>query len=1189
METFLNAMTILGMVLVGFILVVCVALGIMLAAGVFNKHYEPLVGLKFNKTDAQVILENEGTVTLVVTANTAEIYDGTIVDETMDTDIVLTVRNGKDVIDNSIIEVPRVVKKGEPFEIKAKLAADGSNVGGICYINAETSDMMYRVAAPIEVRVDVPVKEVTLLAKDAYTNEDLDLESTQFIYQDKAQLSVTVEPARSLYIFGDTTRKKAITYTSSAQQSAVSVGRESGTVDILYNPVWTTDDPLTAPADTAVITAKVQKYSITDPAISNTVSTEKTLGLYPLQLGEILIKNDDFESEGAHFETKLFSTTDVLKISAEETGRADIINLNIYLQPTIVKENRGEEYNPLSDLTKFEVRASFENPMTDVQTALDVIPQILEYRGKNVSYWTIEPNRLLSGNEKVYLSMNLQDKAESYAIKREVVISEVQVNKNTFEYTNATSGVQINSINLDIVKNDDDAEDEDYGSTQINYNFDSEGSSFKKVVHFVTKANGSNSDEHINQNEVDSKIIAADTGTLQLTNAISRGFVISPKGAGQVGICSYLVRTNKAGQPVDKNYDIITTDPAQASQNGYILASGFCKVADIEFALEGQYIVHQEFSQFTVTVREKLTQLTVYSDTSFSESKKINEFTMGTKLGNELTLYAKPNSTLAIPENTLAFHGSGSAYSPVELEEIVSEGVARIFDLDDLQSNITNTGDCYGNSGDNKYTSEYKRWFKFKLHTDRASSDTSVAQRTLMFKWKSADNSASYSKTLNVTTIDVPVDYITISDTTDSNYDPSSFGITSTEGYYKWQLYPDISDSLKHETTSTVGATTTIETKTYYRLKFVSQTSGAGDLILPACKSVASETYTDTGLIKVPSNDTIQRTLFLFNNNALEDNPITIGEATYNSIDQIMITLNSTEADVTAEMKQSLWQKVAKIMEDNEYTAKANDYAYISSGGANAKLFVKKALPRNHSLYLFYYSGAEADYQTSFASVAPIAVQIQYQWPTFTSGVVGCDIPNTAQTIDEYGVAYHIYYDDANKTRKFDGQSFSTSQMSYYDPAGNLNIQTVYVTRSITLPSTNYLTMNITTSDGEFGNNELLVFTLVQDDLAEETQITVSIGRKIYFSVMSDADWQSIKQNAVGDVIDDPASLSLLENSNSLVECTLETESLRFIVKQPVDESGGDPTGGDTPEGGESSAGGDPAEGGDAPEGEGSE
>lgn len=1160
MESILNAMTILGIVLVSFILVVGVALGIMLAAGVFKEHYDPLVGLKFNKTESQVILDNGGTIELIVTANTAEVTSSGVVitDETVDTNIKLTVRNSRNVIDNTIIEVPSVVKKGEPFVVKAKLAEDGSNKGGTCYINAETSDMMYRVATPIEIKVDVPVEKVTVNAVDASSGKALDIQTTQFIYQDEANLSVTVEPERSLYIFGDKTQKKEITYVSSAPLLA-NVGYSTGVLEIEYNPSYASDEPCTEPLDTAFITARIQKYSLYDNTGNNIVSSKVELGLYPLQLGQILIKDKVYSDAESVFKTNLFSGSS-LKVSAEETGVSGVLNLNVYLEPTIVKSTSSDDYNPLSDLSNLQFGVAIENQNTNAPNAIDVVSTTLTYNGKPVSYWEIKPNRLLEGNEKAYLTIGMLDRSEKFTIKRAISVNEVMVSKNTFEYTNE-SGTVVYSLNMTIKKTSDLDEEPTGDNKKIAYTFgtgtDAEPT-FKKVVTFVAKTSSALTEAPINRNEVNSLILDADETTYQLANYIDDNyFYIQPRGAGSVKICSYLVRTNEAGQPIDAFYNII--DDTKATETGYTNATGFCFVNNIEQAQKGQYIVQQELKELAVTVRETLTDFTFYTSSDFSEDTKVNSIVMGTTNVNKVTLYAKPNSTLAIAESSTAFALGG--YSQINIKENEITGLSKIFTSLPGGGVLSSYAQAYKNSG-TKYTENYLRWLQFDLSTNSSSESTTPKERKIVLSWNTGvtlDNTASF----DVTTIDVPVSYITIDDKTDTTgkYNPVNYGIDVSSDYWHMLLRPAISNTEKvmyAYPNPTETDANNKENRTYYRLTYSNSASGDGDVTIPECKCVASEEYLSKGLIKAPSGGNVSPWLFIFDDSIVStENPIsvTVGETIVESktLKGVMKLLySSSTADETKEL---IWKELARRMDVSVTTSANNASDYVTLDGTT--LYIKQALPENHSMYLFYSSTEGDTYTEKFSDFMPIAVHLDYSWPTFTSGVSGYNMDTNVE--GELPGEYYIYNADGQNARMFTMDSITTAGVKYFGSGGENVEYTLDVKYGIII-NTNYVELNIKNDNSSGEVKSVAEFSLTQsgNSLAVGTEIeAVTITRNVYLVIMSAGNWNSLKNqtDASGFINDKVYNESL---SNSFITYSLSTENITFIIKDinQADDSG---------------------------------
>ncbi len=1139
MESFLNAMTIIGVVLVGLILVIGIALGIMLLAGAFNKHYEPLAGLKFNKTESQVILENEGIIYLTVTANTAEISESGMVltDDTVDANIKLTVRNSKNVIDNSIIEVPSIVKKGVPFAVKAKLASDGFNQGGICYISAETSDMTYRVATPLEIKVDVPVDKISICGVDANTNKEISLESTKFIYNDEVQLSVNVEPKRALYVFGDQTKQKEIKYFSNDPDAVYVVDDASdGLIRIDYNPECNVVEPLEKPLATTTITAKIQKFSVPDPLYQKVVTQDVELGLYPLQLSQIIIRNEAYDDINDKLQTNLFSGNDLF-VSAEDTGRQGVINLNIFLEPTIVKETSSADFNPMSNLlsklqmsVEIKTNENYYIPSATNPTAVEIVEQEpVYYNDKPVRYWKIIPNRLLESGEEAFLTINLLDKAEQFAITRGISVNEVTTGVNgdkALTYKNSSDN-EIRDLTLSIIKNSDNATEISGDSNkEITYSLNtSNNPTFKKVVTFVEKISSASSDTPINKNEVGSQIIYANKTTNQVDNQGENSFIVKPLGAGKVNIKAYLVRTDSGGKPIDKDYNIITTDEDLAKQDGYVLASGYCLAKNIKDANAGEYIVQQSLSEFPVTVSEKLTSLTFYTSSDFSDESKISisdGIVMGTTVANKVTIYAKPNSSLAIAEN------SSSQNVNVKISETEIDNLDKIFS--DLYNGIlTNNSSVYKYS-DKEYSDSYARWFQFDLTTDKASAGTTSEKRSIKLAWTYNGDNERYSQ-FYVKTVNVPVGSIMIYDANDTtgDYKYDTYGVDTTENYLRMKLQPNISATESVKYAYPKANSDDKENRTYYRLSYVK--SGSTNLAIPKYKSVVSSDYADNYLIKAPSSGNVITWLYLFKNDIISStNPINItGITSITSLTNAMKLLYSTDnANITEEVKKNLWQEIAKRM-DNAGSNNASDYVTLE----NSVLYVKKELPKDTSMYLFYSSGLKGNYQTKFGDFMPIAIHIDYSWPTFTGQAKLSD--GTTAT------SYNILGDS---TVSFAMDSFDTVQCEFYNKTGK-NTLTLDAIRSITMPSASYIQMNLGSTDGKALINFSLTDIGKKLDTSQTT--TVSVKRTVYFVIMSDDSWTKLKgdaDNNNGFITDDAFNDTL---SSASFEYTL-SEELQFNI-----------------------------------------
>lgn len=1134
MGAFLNAMTIVGMVLVSFILVAGSALLIMFAAGMFNKHYDPLVGLKFSSTQSLVIEETEGQVYLTVVANTAQIgEDGDITDNTMDTDIILTVRNSNDVIDNTVIEVPRTVKKGVPFAIKAKTLEDGYNKGGISYIYAETSDMMYRVAAPIAVMVDVPVESIKMVAKDPNSSKPIDLDTTKFIYEDLAQLDVEVTPARAQYIYGDTTQKKSVVYVSGNPRNA-EVNMNTGLMNIEYNPAYTEEEPLTEPLDFVSITAKINKYG--DNNEERQVTTTNRLGLFPVQLGQILIKNELYSGEEAVFSTQLFSESNVLKVSAEETGLSDVVNLQIFLQPTIVKDSQDPNHTPLSDLSEFTLDFEVEDDVAPNYPALDISQKVATHNGKSVFYWEIVPNRLIESNEKVYLVMNLLDRSESFAVKREVQVQKTDADVNTFYYTNA-SGVEITNVKLEITKYDDDEENNDYGTGfAVNYTYSAAVSaenpnaepSFKKVVTFASKPSDANVGDNVNVNEVNSQIIVANTENYQITSETQdgSGFVIEPRGAGAVAVTPYLVRTNRLGQPVDVNYNIITTDSSLWGTAGYVEPSGLCRYLDIENAQPGQYIWYQTFRQFNVTVSEKLVHLDLYQDTSdFTEPKIDGTMLMGTQRSNTVTIYARPNSVLALPDSTESFYAGKYNYSDIEIEEFVPQSGTKIFT--DLTTDLMGSAKSYGNNAlDMGEGGKYARWIKFDV-TAAAPTTTieglaTAVPRQIQLRYN------GYVSALQINAVDVPIAKIQM----DKQFD------TFTNGVNYWSLQPQIASG------------SVLYNNNYYsKIDYVDM--NGSELILPDAECLISPENEELGL-KAPSSQNYSTKLYL-----LQSGSYDVAGSTY-SLGDMIASATSTNVDKT--IRDQLWEAIEALISDSIIGGKnsADDYAQFRNiGGGLVKMDIKQALPQGTELYMFYVP-LEGGMELDFADVSPAIVRIIYNWPTLSASMAPVNVPYE----EEGGTRYYLIYGtEGQDVRKFGFYQMQHTEAIVISAAGQTSQE---------IMNTYLVNMNpngaFSTAVVKEGEDNLFTFTVSTSategsDPDNPTVVTVTITRTVYFVTDSSIDvatWDAMVLDSIensGLVYDEYTQK--LSQTGVAVSNTWE-EVIRFKIKEIVDSGEGE-------------------------------
>ena len=759
LESLLRGLTILGYVCVGMVLVISSALLVMFATGYFNPKYDDFVGFKFASTDALIIDENGGNIKIKLVGKNAEVKldeeGNTILDEygypeyvdnTEPTEVKLIIRNEDQTINNTIIEVPETVSLGDYFEISAKLATDGFNVGGICYIYAESVDEVYRVQAPLEVKVDVPVDEVVIKATNPSlsTNNDFDLETQNFVYDDKVQFEVEISPLRARYVFGTEEEKKIQYYSTNTSQ--IEVNSTTGLAKVTYmEQIWS-DEELVEPAVNAVIGVNVNKtWEDSSEKISNT----NELRIFPLQLKEIDVNNEAFNT-GQMEALKLGG--DILKVSVEDTGEEDILNLGVFLQPSIY--NPVNNSNPLYSLLLSEsFKIKCVSNLEDAGEAFSVEKKMLYYEelDKNVYYWEIKAIRTPKLNEELALQISI-DGYESKNISSKLEIE--VVTPTTFSFVDSNNQA-ISKLSLSMEKEGDVILESDAIDNGINYTYTEEYgfSTFSKFVFFLTDASQ-------NLNVTNSKIIdVADTKQINLINENGKYF-INPLGAGEVEIVAYVVKTNEEGKPVDAFGNVILDGQA----------TGVCMYFNEDNAKEYEYIAYDKYddSLLRVDVIEKIIGFDVYTDEEFTNKVGTNRLLMGTQNVNKIALYAKPNSPLSLPANYSEYR---SWYASIGFAERNGEQNFKIPDIVDIEFVTITEG-------------EYQRYIKFEIFAHNACE--SYVSLNVLYN---SDTELNATTLINFKAVDVPVGSILI----DSANNSISHGSTYNNLKY-WNLVYDISE-----------------------------------------------------------------------------------------------------------------------------------------------------------------------------------------------------------------------------------------------------------------------------------------------------------------------------------------------------------------------------------------------------------
>lgn len=816
-KALLNALTVVGYVFVGLFLFVAVYLGIAYAAGYFNPQKEPVVGLKFNTADNIIISENGGQVELKVVDINAVIgvdEDGkqTIEDKTTPVEVRLTVRNASGTVDKTIISVPEKVMTGEAFTIEAIIdETDGfdCNKGGDCYIIAETADGNFR-SQSLAVFVDVPVKEIEVSAVSPSTGHSIDLETADFIYGDSIQLVTKVFPERALnpHRNGNASDNKIVTYTSDEVANA-SVGLNSGLVNVTYRDDNAGDVPVEDP-QYANITVTIQSVYDSQKAELISPANDCKIRLFPIQLKNIIIQNDDYAAENSIIKTTLhFENDEPLKFSAFDTGVAGVINLDLYLEPT--KSHEYNTSNPLSEqLGDFYIKATNTFARGTVSWNADN-PPIDCYCDTSTGIWTIKALRTQEPDEEINLVFGVGN--HTIVASRAVEIDFSTPEEFTFVDGETAIG-QNEVIDLSITKDGDTLSTNADFIVASTYKT-SANPTFTKFVYFV--------DTNSTKNKTGSLIIEVNEATGELvlhqkTNydgTVVLGEALKALGAGSIKIRAYVVRTNELGQPIDCDYNVIT------EATGFVEYSPTTAITDAA----GKYIVYNSMNTYNplnIKVTEKLQQFKIYKSTEFTEENELTnnaELEIGTQDYNAKTLYAVPNSPLALPtsetyEDWSAENGSFTFL----LRNVAGGGDGELFVP---QNEIAFVEDA--NSG-------YVRYLSFKVYTKSAVEIKNSISIYLHYE-STTTSDTPISSEIIVSAKNIPISSIDLKSS--ANYGITT-GFGSYYNLYDWQLNLDISQSAY-----------TYGNKSYVKISW--KTSNNENIELPNLVYSASDSWAEAG------------------------------------------------------------------------------------------------------------------------------------------------------------------------------------------------------------------------------------------------------------------------------------------------------------------------------------------------------
>lgn len=1083
-KSLLNALTIVGYVFVGLFVFVAVYLGIAYAAGYFNPHKEPVLGLKFNTEETIVISENGGTFELKVVDINATITnnpDGTqtIDDKATPVDVKLTVRNMSGTIDNSIISVPDIVTMGEAFSVEAVIdETDGydCNRGGDCYIVAETTDGTFR-SQSLAVFVDVPVKEIEVLAKNPVNGSAIDLATADFIYGDSVQLVTNVYPTRALnpHRNGNASDNKVVTFTSDETAHA-SVGLNTGLVNVTYRDDSAGDEPVVDP-EFANITISIQ--DVYDSTKAELVPTECQLRLFPIQLKSIIIQNNDYEAENSIVKTALhFDNNTPLRFSATDTGVEGVINLDLYLEPT--KSNEYNASNPLYEqLGDFYIKVSNSFTRGDVSWNAEN-PPLDCYCDTETGIWTIVPLRTQEPDEEITLEFGIGN--HTIVTTRAVEI-EFSTPEN-FTFVNGETAIGQNEVvDLTIVKDGDIISSNADFIVTSTYNTE-KNPTFSKFVYFI--------DTSTLTNETGSLVVDAndETGELVLhqktdgEGMVVIGEALKALGAGNIKVRPYVVRTNKNGQPIDCDYNVIT------DATGFVEYSPTTAITDAA----GKYIVYNTantYNSLNVKVTEKLQQFKIYGSTDFNDENELTnniELEIGTQDYNAKTLYAVPNSPLSLP--TSATYEEWSAINgnfTFLLSSVAGGGDGELFVP---QNEITFVED---------ETSGYVRYLAFKVYTKDAVEIKSNVSIYLDLDASTSLDDYSVSNEIIVSAKNIPISSIALKNA-------SEHGIATGLGAYyninDWQLNLDISTSAY-----------TYGKKSYLKIGW--KTSNNKNIIIPNLTYVAPEKWAEAGFKPSTASKYINFLAF----------DVTT-QYTYNeeSMGTIYDLLDTTYTDPAKEKWK--WETIKNLVNS---TSK-NTYASIVNIGAtddpenkedldtqtiqfkfNEKLADNYKLFMVYSIYEDIYNVDEATYDAG-GDVKPIFVRLDYALPAVHFFTEGCVSPvagdNNTIALAEDSRDFFFYDQTFFKALAYDPTSGAKYTDATYDfEKGSLvdkaNFRTMFTDISTETTITDGFYASCFGGDKDYFNFELAS----EESLPEELNgYYLKISLKPAYSVIADTD-----------------------------------------------------------------------------------
>ena len=593
---------------------------------------------------------------------------------------------------------------------------EGGNYGGDCYLVAkvvDTEGKIYITKNAAHVFVDVPITKIKTvrvvplgdIGEDEFfqgpeydsndNDKGVDKVTSVMYVDDKVKLEVEVSPARAL------SPHTALIYTDKRSDSYVapkSMEFEFSDLSVFSSDVINFDTVFSFKKDfdDSYINVKIPSVYGGEEYATRQIKFQQ---IQKPEVGGIDIDFDSnfVESAGEYkneyslnVDMKVYyaesmpavafvlQSIDLAQLDANDEAvefyrtmleNNKVINLNIRVRAGTETKPRAS-YNSLypeilqSELDDlivgvydvYKVDSILTNELENTAITIDTVSLT-----ENVKVYYVYVQREALSNEIVAVQFN-DDSTEYSAF--DVKINTVPIDRRETGWNNLfsdevaySSTAQATTYSCEIIKNGDLEEDVTLDSrieialnTALPCN-----STYTKLIYLVKASNGGN----LNLNSVNCHKVKVMDGSIDYNMATynmlyqdNGEYKIIPVGGGIVDIYPFIVKTNAAGEPIDRNNNVITQENCRGAVNSSAATSpsaDYCYIIlPIENGIDGLNVL-------TMTITEKLTGFRFYNSLNFTEEIGDGKFIYD---GNKL--YALGNSTLALQQYSSFSNGSVS-------------------------------------------------------------------------------------------------------------------------------------------------------------------------------------------------------------------------------------------------------------------------------------------------------------------------------------------------------------------------------------------------------------------------------------------------------------------------------------------------------------------------------------------------